>query len=479
MTARPSSASARGVLRNTSALALARVADRLASLVLTLVIAAQLGVGGVGAFAIAMAFYGVITLLGETGTTMFLIRQIAREPERTAEYVVHLSVVAGGVCLLLGGAAAAVVPLLGYSAGVASGVLIVLLALLPRTLNTIQEAAFVAHARSELEAVTTLLATGVYVGVGVWLLETGHGVHAVLWTFVIVEYAATAVYFVLINTVLQRLRARFSWAVAKPMVREVRAFAGSSTLAALLARPEVIILSALASATAVGYYSAALRVAEVWTFVPQVFLNTVYPLLSRSFKDQDGRFYAIQRRAMRAVQAYTLPITAGLLAAAPAIVETLFGRRFESTTPLLRILAVNLSFYALSSVFWRSLAARDRQDVVFRVQLLMVLTRVGGGVLLIALWAQTGAAISAAASSLLMLLLLARATRRTGVATPSPLDGWRFALAAGIMAGAVAAALQVLSLWPVVGIGLVAYGVALVALRALTAEDMSRLRSAR
>jgi O-antigen/teichoic acid export membrane protein len=481
MSQRPdrSSQGAAQVLRNTATLVVARIAERVATLVLALLIAKSLGAEGLGVYSIAMAFYGAISLVGESGTTMYLIREIAKEPSRTGTYVVHLSAIALVVSSILTGAALLVVPHLGYSPQVATAVSIVILALLGRTLNSIQEAAFIAHGRTELETLTTLVTTSAYVGLSVWLLHTGHGVTSLLTTYVAIEYVATGVYFVLITRYISALPLRFEWSLARRLASEIRSYAGSSAHAAHLSRHEIIILSMLAGAREVGYYGAAVRIAEVWLFVPQVFMNNIYPLLSRSFHVGDDRFYAIQRRAMRAVLAYTLPLTGGTLAAAPQIVPALFGSGFGPAVGLLRVLGVNITFYALSSIFWRSLAARGRQDLVLKVQVVMILARVGGGAALVVAFGAIGAAWAASASSALSFLLLAAATRGTGVATPSPLVAWRFAVAAGAMAVAIVLLAPSITLWLVIPLAALIYGGGTLLLRAFTTDDLALLRRLR
>jgi O-antigen/teichoic acid export membrane protein len=469
----------RRVLKNTAALAVARLLDRASTLVVALLIASSLGAEGLGAYSIAMAVYGVIVLAGDAGMTMFLIREISRDLTRTGSYLVHLGVVAVLVSAVLCGVAYAVVPHLGYAPDVSSGVLIVVLAIFPRALASIQEAAFVAHGRTELQTVTTFLTTLIYLGLSIWLLGSGYGVTSLLTAYVAVQYAMAAIYFALITRYIVRIPLHFRWSTAWRLARELKSFAGSSALAAFLARPEILILSFLASEREVGYYSAAIRVAEVWVFIPQVFMNNVFPLLSRSFYVGDGRFAAIQERAMRAVLAYTLPLTAGMVVAAPLIVTTLFGDDFAPAADLLRILGLNVTLYAMSSVYWRSLAARDRQDAVLRVQVVMIVSRLGGGAALIAALGALGAAVSATASSALSLVLLSRATRRSGTSAPSPLVGWRFGAAACVMALAILAAEPWLTLWALVPAAAIVYLAAAIGLKAFTPDDVRLLRGAR
>ena len=220
-----------------------------------------------------------------------------------------------------------------------------------------------------------------------------------------------------------------------------------------------------------------MRVAEIWVFVPQVFMNNVYALLSEAHQRADGRFRAIQERATKLILAYTLPLTAGLAAGAGAIIPALFGDGFEPAVDALRLMAVALTFHGLLEVYWRSLAARDRQDAVLRVQLVMVVARLGGGALIIAPLAALGAAIATMANTGLQLLLLARSAGRHDAPASVFRIGWRIGLSSAIMGGLVWLLAEKIELWALVPFGAIAYAVALVALRAFTPDELRQIRS--
>src|SRR4051794_19004542 len=178
-----------GVLRNTALLALSRVLDRVSGFAVSLLIAPKLGADGLGTYFAAIAVYSVIAIAGEAGTTNFLVREISREPGRTADLVLHVSVVAIGVSGLLMAGTQIVTPHLGYSEQLELSVSIVCLAILPTVLNSVQEAVFVAHGRVEFEAVANLIVATTYIGLAALLLHSGHGVPAVLRAYVALEYA--------------------------------------------------------------------------------------------------------------------------------------------------------------------------------------------------------------------------------------------------------------------------------------------------
>jgi O-antigen/teichoic acid export membrane protein len=464
---------------NSAVLAVSRVLERTSGFVVGVLIAHKLGAAGLGVFAAAWAIYGLIAIAGTGGTTDFLVREISRDRSRTAEYTVHLSIVAVVFSTALTLLAQLVVRAVGYSPDLRDGVAIILLAILPRVLNGLQEGVFVAHGRVVYQTMTRLWSSMAYVALAAWMLAHGAGVASLLAVFVALEYAVAIVYFIIINHAIVRLRARLRWSLAVRLVREIKAFAGSSLIAALFARPEVILLSLLAAETEIGVYSAALRIVEIPLTVAEVLMVNVFPVLSESFRTAEERFRFWQTASVRALAAFSLLFAAGCLAMADDVVGVLYGQDLQAAAGVLRILSINVAFFSLVAVFWRSLVARERQGLNLALQTFTVGVRLATGVALIAPFAAVGAAVSSAFSSALHLLLLERATARSGAPVSIVRVSWRFALAA---AGS-GLAMWGLSRWlpwlPATLLGAAAYGPLLLAVGAITPGDRLLLRRVR
>jgi O-antigen/teichoic acid export membrane protein len=471
---------AHSVLRGTVLLAGSRILDRASTFVIVLLIAPRFGAAGVGAYSTAMAIYGLFTMAGLAGTTNYLVREISRDKSRTSTYMTHLSVMALGLALILLVVMELIVPHLGYSPVVRDCVEIVLLGMPGTVLNGIQEAAFLAHRRVEFETLTTLVSAITYIGVGAFLMLDHHSVQSLMWTYIALEYIATIVYFILISKFIARLRAAFDRRLAWRLMVEMKTFTASSLVQAVFIRPEVVILSLMASATQVGYYGAAVRVAELPQFLPEVFMANVFTLMSAAYPENEKRFREIQAKAVRSMLAFAMPLTALILGAAPGIIHVLFGSRFHRSVDVLRILSLSVLFASLMAVYWRSLSARGRQDLVLRVQIEMIALRLGGGAALIAPFAAIGAAIATTVNSAIQMLLLIVGAARNGARTPIIGPTWRLGLAA-VACGAVTWLVDDwVNMWVALPAGAAAYVLAAIVFRAVSAEDrelLARLRS--
>jgi O-antigen/teichoic acid export membrane protein len=472
-----SSGSTAGVLRNTTVLAGARIIERVGNLVIAFLISREAGVAALGTYATATAYFQLIKAAGEAGSTNLLIREMSRNRAGTNGYLVHGCAMAAVISAVVTVGAWTIIPHLGYSHELRTGLLVIVAAILPGTLNTVQEAVFVAYQRVEFETLTTLVGTLVTVVVAWRLLASGHGVVSVIVTTVIVEYVVTIVYFRLIHRRISPIRWEFDRREARQLFRELRPFAGSSLLGAAFARPEVVLLSLIGTEVQVGYYTAALKIVDLWQFVPQVFMINVFPVLSRSFTARDGEAQRVSDRSLLLLLGLALPVTAGLAITAEPLVRLLYGPGFDSAVLVLRLLAVNAVLYSLHSVWWRVLAARGEQRRVLNVQVVTLVVRLALGIGLIIAFGATGAAVSVILSLVLHVALLGRAVRFGGMRIGIGARGWRFAAAAVAMGAALVPVIPHLPLVGVIALAAAFYGGSVVALRAVSVDEIRAARS--
>ncbi len=464
------------IFRNTAVHAFAHVVQRASTIVLSLMIARRLGASGLGIYSAAVVLYGVISIAAEMGSSNFLVREIAKDRQVAGRYLVHVSAMAvlAGCVFTLG--AWLVLPHLGYSHELARSMYIITFAIVPGTLQAIQEAVFVADQRVQLIAYSSLVSGFALVGCTLVLLLRGADVVALVGAFAGVQCLVTVFYFGFMGRYLRGVSWRLDRAFAWRLLRDMRAFTGCSLLAAMFARPEILILSFFGNEAAMGFYSAAARMIDVWSFIPQTFMTNVFPVLSRAHRDGDGSAQYVQEKSLKYLLAFTMPVTIGMAVLARPIVRLLYGPHFEMTAQLVPILAWTLPLVAVSAVLWRVLAARGFQGLVFRVQVVTTLVRLGPGCALVALYSAFGAAVVPPLVHLLNLVLLARYVRQHGMAVSVFQPGWRFAVAAAAMGALVYPMRNLVAFAWVFGTAVVLYGLSVILLRAFAPDDVSLLR---
>ena len=469
----------RQIFKNTAVLGIARLADMVAGLVLAFFVSRLLHASGLGVYSAAMAYYGLIAMAGEMGSTNYLVREIAKDPSATNRYLVHVSVMATAVSAVVMAVFLIVLPYLNYSVELATSLYVIALAIIPGTLKTIQEAVFVAHQRVEFVAYTTLFTVVIEIGLSVYLLLQGQGILSLLVVFVVIQYIVMIGYSFFTSRYITKLHWEFDFRFARRILGEIKTFAASSLLGGLFARPEIILLSLVSNDAQIGYYGAALKLVDMWYLLPQVYMTNVFPVLSRSYHRADQKSQVIQDKSIKYLLALSLPLAAGLIAVARPVVYLLYGPGFAPSAVALRLLACNTVLYCLHAVLWRVLSARGQQHLVLRVQAITIFTRLGSGLILIPPLASLGAAIAMPANLLLHIGLLARHIRQGGTRLNLRRLGWRFALAALVMGALSLALSDQLHLWVLVPLAAILYAGLVLLLRGFSSDDLALFRKIR
>jgi O-antigen/teichoic acid export membrane protein len=464
------------VARSSAALAAGKMVSMAAGLVLAVLITRQLGAAGLGVYSAAVAFYQVLRSAGEGGARSWLVREASRDPGTTARAVVHLGLMAILRAAVFVPAAVFLVPFLGLSDDLTRAVQIILVGFFPGVLTPIQEAVFYSYHRTQFVMVGEFALAVSTLAASIVVLERGGGVTDLVTVFVVLRVLLVAGYFVAIDRRIVRLRARLSFAYARGLVREVRAFAASSILSAAFSRSEILILSMVGTDAQIGYYSAGQKLVEPWSVIPQTVMPNVLPVLSRSYRAKDGKAATIRKVAIRCLEAVALPVTVFLVVLAEPLVLTLFGDGLSDAVPIVRLLAATVALQFLNAVLWRDLVARDDERAMLRAQMITIVPRVAGGLVLVWWLSSTGAAIAAVSVLALHTALLARSVRAGGSSLGLAGLTWRFATAS-LLAGIVV--LPLVGHLPLVVLLLcagLAYAALAITLRAVTREDVALAR---
>ena len=290
-----------------------------------------------------------------------------------------------------------------------------------------------AHLRAKfsVSAQTAALAAGA--ALRIFLITSGASLTAFAWAMVIEGVLAA----VGIQLLARRSGLNFSWLAARrTTMRRLLAeawplmFAGLAVV--IYMKIDEVMLRFLVGPAAVGIYSAASRLTEIWYFIPLALASSLLPALLRARERGEADYQARlqQYYDLNAMVAYALSVPVAL--AAPWIVRAAYGEAFVAAGPIAAV-------HIWSSIFVFIGVARGQWLVNEGLQLFYLgATLVGAGVNIglnfyaIPRWGGLGAAgatvISQALASWLSSFCLA-GTRGTGWmqtrALLVPVLGWR------------------------------------------------------
>lgn len=277
---------------------------------------------------------------------------------------------------------------------------------------------------------------------------------------------------------------------AGPLTVEARAdvvrYARSASLLVVLdavvwQRTEVALLQALAPAAQIAFYALAFGIAAQAARIPAQASTLLFPSFPALVgAGRAAELAGLHATAMRYLVLLGAPLAIGLAVTAPAVVRLLYGPAYDPAAPVLAALALGSLVAFASGASPAVLHATKRQDWLVRQGVLAAVVDIGLALALIPLAGALGAALASLTAQALGSVLAIRAAVRTAGAGV-PLGALVRITIAALAMGAVAA-VPVWTLGAGAGlavaivVGAAAYPLALRALRALSVEDLDRVR---
>jgi O-antigen/teichoic acid export membrane protein len=471
----------RRVFKNLATLYGAQLITGILSLIPIVFLPRYLGAVGMGQLTLALSFTGLFSALMITGTTVYIVREIARDHQRLSEIVSSGVALRAAMALALLPVAAAVLTLLRYPAETRTVVLIMYAAIAIRMISYTFAAALQALQDMTWRSAAVVAGEIVAVGVGWLVLQQGGGITGYVLVLVladIIEFAVNVAYFVAIVPIKPAVR----WHIVKQTFMGGMPFFLWAMLQTTYQQTSSLMLSKLGGEEAVGWFGTANQFIVPLFMIPSVAITVLLPQFSQLHVLEPAGLRRAVARSMQYMILITMPLAFGLSAIADRVIN-LFGypATFQNSVPVLHLLAFNLPAAALLMVAGTAVAATNKERGWAKISLgSVVMAIVMNAVLIPSMERMLGnAAVGAAGATLLAeLLTLALAIWLLG---STVIDRTLFVtLGKAGLAGAVMAAVVLSLAWAplplVIFTGGVVYGVTALWLNALPTEDLGSAR---
>ena len=315
------------IFKNTSSLFSAHLIGRLGSLVITIwLMPRYFTESELGGYFVAIALTNLIAILTELGLQNPLIREMTLHPQQTRHYLgnalivrVILSIVAYGIMIISG--------ISLYPSIIVKMIVFLGLAEIANSLAQLYRCVFRAHEEMKYEALTVIAERGAFLVIGGGAILRGYGLVPVCQ----VMLAAGCINLIL-SVGLTRLRftpLRFqpSRETVKVLMQQALPFAVGNLFNLLYFRVDAILLSKLSSegVDANTWYGLAYTIVNAFTILPGAFMmGAMFPVLSRAWEREKGRFPGAYTFGMRWMVLSGLPLAVGLSLLSPEITAVLF-----------------------------------------------------------------------------------------------------------------------------------------------------------
>lgn len=397
--------------RNTGWLMLEKLSRAALSVTISAWVARYLGPAQFSSIAYGLAVAVFLMPLAQLGFYGIVVRDFAREPDRTAEIfgtAVLLRVVSGFTCFVI-----AVAAMLLTVDDFESRLVGILIAgqLLFQT-NEVIDFWLQSRLESRIGVKSRLAATFSVSALKVALILAG----APLWTFALCISLEVAVISLALTTAYRRHSTmgplKFDGSRAKQLVKDGGPFLFAALAVALCMRIDQILLRHLTSPMTLGLYAAVVQFSQAGQILPQSLLASMTPSLARAAKAGQDQFDRVSRTMFLTMGGIGLCTAIGILIVAPFVIPLFLGSAYVGAVPILQIYGFTNIFLALGNAWIAWASAAGRGTLVPINMAVGTLVSFAANMLLIPVWGMVGAAIAAnlayASSGLLMNVFTSR-----------------------------------------------------------------------
>jgi O-antigen/teichoic acid export membrane protein len=379
----PAASAGRVVTRNVMHLLLAQIASMVIAFIVTVRIARHLGPEDYGVLFFATSFVALAFTLVDLGQTYYLVSAVARDHSRAG-------VLFGtGLALRAATAAAIFFPvwglahLLDYPAKTRAAILATFLFSLAGSLGGGSNLVFRGLERMDRDALQQTISKVLYGATSLVAGALGMGVVGII----LGQAAGTALGGLVAAVSLLRMGIpgpRIDRTVAAELLREGSPYLTWSAIVAIHGTMDSILLSKLATPTAIGWYGASTRLTQILTLPAGILATALFPTLSRLHAQAEGGFAGMTRSALKwMLYVGGLAAAGSIVFGQQAVALVYGGKAFGPAADILRVSSVFVLCLFLNFVLGTAVMAAGRQRPWIWIKAVVVLLLIALNVTLI------------------------------------------------------------------------------------------------
>jgi PST family polysaccharide transporter len=385
----------RGIIANTGWLFADRILRMGVGLFVGVWVARYLGVQQFGVFNYATAFVALFSTLSTLGLDAIVVRSIVREPEKRAEILgtaFWLKLLGGIAALVL---AVSCIMVVRHDDSLTISLVAILSSVgIFQAFDTI-DLWFQSQVQSKYTVIAKNTAFVVITLVKVILISIHAPLIAFAWA-ALGEIGLGAIGLIIYYRVRGYSPWLWPWSLplAKTLLKESWPLILSGVTIMIYMRIDQIMLGQMVGDKAVGLYSAATRISEVWYFIPMARASSVSPAIYAAKEVSESLYYRRIEQFLRLLSWLSIVVAVPMSFLSGTIITILFGKSYEASAYILaiHIWASLFVFMGVGTSSW--FIAEGLTQFALRRTIIGAITNVFLNIFLIPAYGGVGAAIA-------------------------------------------------------------------------------------
>ncbi|ACS91096.1 flippase [Thermococcus sibiricus] len=382
------------IAKNMAVLFVARVVSMLLGFFYVMYTARYLGPANYGILSFALALTGIFGVIANFGLDPLTVREVARDKSLARKYLANgivLKLLFGTLTFLI---VSLVVNLLGYPEITIKVVYIITISIIIGGINNLFSSIYQAFERMEFMSIGQILQSALFLAFAITAIKLGLNVVHFAMIYLIVNLIVLGYHVVITALKFLRLKIEVDLGFWKSVVREAWPFLGMNVAIMIYFRTDTIMLSKLVGDTAVGIYNAAYKIADLSLLVPSIGVSVVFPVFSRSFKNNLTYFKFLSNLLIKSACYIALPMAIIVTLFSNKIILVIFGQDYLNSISVLEILIWTSAVKYVSMFQGNIMVVINKQKFTFKVTVIMAILNIILNLVLISRYSYVGAAFA-------------------------------------------------------------------------------------
>ena len=200
---------------------------------------------------------------------------------------------------------------------------------------------------------------------------------------------------------------KFDKTTAKTILIDSWPFIFTGAFTVIYTRIDQVMLKNIIDATAVGIYDAAVRISELWYFIPAIIVSSLFPAIINARKHSTHEYKKRAIKLFFLLFGITMSIAILMSTFSKPIISFVFGSEFQDSAMVLKIYIWALVPTSMIILFNYILLAENKKVILFFSALLGMIVNIYLNYILIPKYGAPGAAVATLISSSVVVLFLA------------------------------------------------------------------------
>lgn len=396
---------ARRIGKNTLYLGTAEVVSRALQFIVMLYAARLLSQQSFGKFSFAVSLSFIAVILADLGINTLLVREISRNKSLASKYFVN----AFSIKILLSIITLIVVVLalnaLNYPPDTREIVYIVWLFAILSTFTELFYSIFRAFEMMFYDALLKILRMVILAIASIYVLLKGYGVVVFGYTFILTEIIVVLMALFIALTKFIKIRMEIDVSFVKALLKKALPFGLAFIFGSIYFFIGSVILSKINGDAEVAIFSAAYNIILALLFIPTVYTNAIYPVLSRYYRQSKSELRLLYERSFKYLYIIGIPISVGIFMLSKDILNFLYGAKYSASAIALQIISLYLFLKFINFLLGTVLSSIDRQNKRMLGQGVTAVLNVMLNLLLIPIIGFAGAALATLITEIFLFII--------------------------------------------------------------------------